>query len=277
MLDECSRLPHGSPRTRSRGPFKGHPLPIGRLRPASPSASTFGFWSGAVAPKKTPRLAGLYADEFNIYACHPATSSSMADTGAVGGRRSGTGSVGDFPLVRPARPGRPQREPTTSDSFDSIRRTHQVDAGADRSGLRERTACPMVRAPRPPRCSLLWKRPAVSASTCRCSSATLEDPRHRPRRVPRLSREMSQAAIIGTGLIGASIGLALNDQGWEVKGWDPSAEAMALAVERGAVAGRRTRHRRRHRSAPISCFSPVPCRPTSRPWPALQPRRWSPM
>ena len=46
---------------------------------------------------------------------------------------------------------------------------------------------------------------------------------------------MAQAAIIGTGLIGASIGLALHEQGWAVHGWDPSAEAMALAVERGAV------------------------------------------
>ena len=46
---------------------------------------------------------------------------------------------------------------------------------------------------------------------------------------------MSQAAIIGTGLIGASIGLALRDQGWTTRGWDPSSEAMAVAVERGAV------------------------------------------
>ena len=46
---------------------------------------------------------------------------------------------------------------------------------------------------------------------------------------------MSRAAIIGTGLIGASIGLALREQGWETKGWDPSSEAIALAAERGAV------------------------------------------
>ncbi len=46
---------------------------------------------------------------------------------------------------------------------------------------------------------------------------------------------MERAAIIGTGLIGASIGLALGDQGWEVKGWDPTPEALALATERGAV------------------------------------------
>jgi prephenate dehydrogenase len=46
---------------------------------------------------------------------------------------------------------------------------------------------------------------------------------------------MSQAAIIGTGLIGASIGLALHEQGWATRGWDPSADAMSVAVERGAV------------------------------------------
>jgi prephenate dehydrogenase len=46
---------------------------------------------------------------------------------------------------------------------------------------------------------------------------------------------MAQAAIIGTGLIGASIGLALREQGWETRGWDPSSEAMAVALERGAV------------------------------------------
>jgi prephenate dehydrogenase len=46
---------------------------------------------------------------------------------------------------------------------------------------------------------------------------------------------MSHAAVIGTGLIGASIGLALREQGWSTSGWDPSLEAMTVAVERGAV------------------------------------------
>ncbi|MEX1126025.1 MAG: prephenate dehydrogenase/arogenate dehydrogenase family protein [Acidimicrobiia bacterium] len=46
---------------------------------------------------------------------------------------------------------------------------------------------------------------------------------------------MPQAAIIGTGLIGASIGLALREQGWATRGWDPASEAMDVAVERGAV------------------------------------------
>lgn len=46
---------------------------------------------------------------------------------------------------------------------------------------------------------------------------------------------MSQAAIVGTGLIGASIGLALREQGWATRGWDPASDALAIAVERGAV------------------------------------------
>ena len=43
------------------------------------------------------------------------------------------------------------------------------------------------------------------------------------------------AAIIGTGLIGASIGMALRHEGWKVIGWDPEPDALALAQERGSV------------------------------------------
>ncbi len=43
------------------------------------------------------------------------------------------------------------------------------------------------------------------------------------------------AAVAGTGLIGASIGLALRQSGWTVKGWDPDQVALATAVEVGAV------------------------------------------
>jgi prephenate dehydrogenase len=46
---------------------------------------------------------------------------------------------------------------------------------------------------------------------------------------------MREAAIIGTGLIGASIGLALRDQGWATRGWDPVPEALQTASERGAL------------------------------------------
>lgn len=43
------------------------------------------------------------------------------------------------------------------------------------------------------------------------------------------------ATILGTGLLGASVGLALRSQGWRVDGWDPSAEALTGALERGAI------------------------------------------
>ena len=46
---------------------------------------------------------------------------------------------------------------------------------------------------------------------------------------------MPSVAIIGTGLIGASVGLALKEQGWKTVGWDPSPAALELATERHAA------------------------------------------
>ena len=47
---------------------------------------------------------------------------------------------------------------------------------------------------------------------------------------------VSSLAIVGTGLIGASVGLAAKRAGVErVSGWDPDAAALAVASERGAV------------------------------------------
>jgi prephenate dehydrogenase len=43
------------------------------------------------------------------------------------------------------------------------------------------------------------------------------------------------AVVLGTGLLGASVGLALRSQGWSVAGWDPNEEALREAAERGAV------------------------------------------
>ena len=44
---------------------------------------------------------------------------------------------------------------------------------------------------------------------------------------------MASAAILGTGLIGASVGVALRGAGWKVAGWDPDPKvaARALAME----------------------------------------------
>ena len=46
---------------------------------------------------------------------------------------------------------------------------------------------------------------------------------------------MNSAAIIGTGLIGTSIGLGLRAAGWDVTGWDANPEALAGALERGGL------------------------------------------
>lgn len=43
------------------------------------------------------------------------------------------------------------------------------------------------------------------------------------------------AALIGTGLIGASMGLALRSAGWTVSGWDLDPAALATAVAGGAL------------------------------------------
>jgi prephenate dehydrogenase len=42
-------------------------------------------------------------------------------------------------------------------------------------------------------------------------------------------------AVIGTGLMGASVGLAARERGDDVRGWDEDDAALAAAVERGAV------------------------------------------
>jgi prephenate dehydrogenase len=46
---------------------------------------------------------------------------------------------------------------------------------------------------------------------------------------------LSQALILGTGLIGASVGAGLTGRGWHVAGWDPDRAALAEALEMGAV------------------------------------------
>lgn len=46
---------------------------------------------------------------------------------------------------------------------------------------------------------------------------------------------MKSAAIIGTGLIGTSIGLALRAAGWDVVGWDVDGDALRGAGERGGL------------------------------------------
>ena len=46
---------------------------------------------------------------------------------------------------------------------------------------------------------------------------------------------MRRAGILGTGLIGASLGMALRQAGWVIAGWDPDPSALEVAAGRGAV------------------------------------------
>lgn len=49
-----------------------------------------------------------------------------------------------------------------------------------------------------------------------------------------------RAGVIGTGLIGASVGLGLTGNGWRVVGWDTNQEALSAARRRGAVSSTAT-------------------------------------
>jgi prephenate dehydrogenase len=46
---------------------------------------------------------------------------------------------------------------------------------------------------------------------------------------------MRRVAVLGTGLIGASLGMALRDQGWTVAAWDPSPESLQIASDHRAI------------------------------------------
>lgn len=48
------------------------------------------------------------------------------------------------------------------------------------------------------------------------------------------SEPVRRAAVLGTGLIGASIGIGLRNTGWSVTGWDPNPAALAHAGQVGA-------------------------------------------
>src|SRR5262249_13168435 len=64
--------------------------------------------------------------------------------------------------------------------------------------------------------------------------ATVARPRVPPGRA-HATVVVSRLAIVGTGLIGASVGLAASAHGSRVAGWDPDERALAVAAERGAV------------------------------------------
>src|ERR1700681_4856884 len=53
------------------------------------------------------------------------------------------------------------------------------------------------------------------------------------RRLPKMNPKT--VAVIGTGLIGASIGLAARGAGYNVIGWDRHANTLRVARKRGAI------------------------------------------
>jgi prephenate dehydrogenase len=55
------------------------------------------------------------------------------------------------------------------------------------------------------------------------------------RTAPALEEALVKVAVVGTGLIGASVGLAARRGGASVRGFDADPESLALAGERGAV------------------------------------------
>ncbi len=52
---------------------------------------------------------------------------------------------------------------------------------------------------------------------------------------PRASPHVGRALVIGTGLIGGSVGLALAARGWEVRGYDTDPARSEAALERGVL------------------------------------------
>src|SRR5438128_1302818 len=95
--------------------------------------------------------------------------------------------------------------------------------GRRRDGVSRRLGGSRRGAPRPP------LRDALRSAPERAPVA-------RPRVPPGRADAPLKLAIVGTGLIGASVGLAAKRRGDDVTGWDPDASALAAAAERGAVA-----------------------------------------
>ena len=78
----------------------------------------------------------------------------------------------------------------------------------------------------------------------------LEGARVAPRRPPRVTWPV-RVAVVGTGLIGGSVGLALAARGFEVVGFDRDERALARAKELGAVTEIASRSTTRSRGADV--------------------------
>lgn len=78
MLDECLAYLTAALRPEATS-FKGTHYQLGDFDP-HPHPTNLRLLVGGYGPVKTTRLAGLYADEFNIYVCHPAEYASRVAT-----------------------------------------------------------------------------------------------------------------------------------------------------------------------------------------------------
>jgi len=91
MLEECLAYLSAAVAPEARS-FKGTHYQLAEFDP-HPHPKNLRLLVGGSGPRKTPRLAGLYADEFNIYACHPeeyAQRAMAAHTAAEGAGRDPT-------------------------------------------------------------------------------------------------------------------------------------------------------------------------------------------
>jgi alkanesulfonate monooxygenase SsuD/methylene tetrahydromethanopterin reductase-like flavin-dependent oxidoreductase (luciferase family) len=77
MLEECLAYLTAALTPEARA-FEGQHYQLDSFDPR-PHPTNVRLLVGGGGPRKTPRLAGLYADEFNIYACHPANYTDRAD------------------------------------------------------------------------------------------------------------------------------------------------------------------------------------------------------
>lgn len=78
MLDECLAYLTAALAPEARS-FKGLHYQLAEFDP-HPRPANVRLLVGGGGHRKTPRLAGLYADEFNIYACHPDEYAERAAT-----------------------------------------------------------------------------------------------------------------------------------------------------------------------------------------------------
>ena len=92
MLEECLAYLTAALAPEARS-FKGLHYQLADFDP-HPHPANVRLLVGGSGPYKTPRLAGLYADEFNIYACHPAEYTERAVRAKESATAAGRDPVG---------------------------------------------------------------------------------------------------------------------------------------------------------------------------------------